>query len=75
MNTDHPAITANGNNPRLARQLARMVGIFGSQGWPEVAVSMHDGTLHHFPLPKESADKVFYARKVIIEYGLTPITD
>jgi hypothetical protein len=73
MTTEHPAII-NGHNPRLARQLARMVGMFGARGWPEIAVSMPDGTVEHHPLPKEAAEKVQYVRKLIKEYGLEPIT-
>lgn len=68
-------IPAESHNPRLARQLARLVGIFGARGWPEVAAVMPSGEVQHVPLTEDGAKKVQYVRKLIREYGLEPITE
>lgn len=71
----HSAIIPSGQNPRALRQLARMVGLFGLRGWPEIAVEQDDGSVTHRPLPKQAADKVLYCRKLLNEYGMEPITE
>lgn len=73
--TSEPMIPVDGHNPRLARQLARLVGMFGARGWPEIKVVLPDGETATCPLLDEDAAKVQYVRKLIREYGLEPIPE
>ncbi len=68
-------MTAADPTTRLLDRLAIVVGIFGSHGWPELQVCLDNGTTEHRPVTKDIADKVYYARKVLTEFGRKPITE
>lgn len=69
----HRDVIADHHNPRLARQLARVVGLFGPRGWPECEIELADGKRATYPLPKEAAEVVQYVRKILKEYHVEPI--
>jgi len=57
----------------LTDMLAELTGLFGKQGWPEIAVTMDDGKVRTQPLPEAGYAVVQRARLTLKERCREPI--
>lgn len=53
--------------------LARVTGLFGTKGYPEVLVEVKEDDLQRLPLDDESASVVMTARKYLADRNLEPL--
>lgn len=60
-------------NQTLLHQLAHVVGLFGSRGWPSVRIVQDDGTEREFPIPEAAASRIQWCRKLLHEHGRGPV--
>lgn len=53
--------------------LARVTGLFGARGYPDVLVEVHENDLQRLPLDDEAASVVMTARKYLADRNLEPL--